>query len=276
MSTRKPRHAQTLLSRAIGALSVLLRVALAAALLLLIVSKWRAHGPLGPGPGSTVDGTRGSNDTVASPASPGAWLGSGSHALPDGAGAGLATPGLATPGRNASALPSSSAPGRPVEGHPPAHGLGGHRHARHDRTGLRPALLRLYEEEQRRACWDMLLAQPWWKICVLATFVSYVAFRRGHHEESLLVLRGLGLQTSSTSSTYLSLTPLTRFIPTAQVQDIFIHEAFKGFEVRFYVVVVVEGEDEVVVVFPKLLPRLHILEQVWRGARACLYDSKET
>ena len=46
------------------------------------------------------------------------------------------------------------------------------------------------------------------------------------------------------------MTPLTRFIPTAQVQDIFIHEAFKGFEVRFYVVVVVEGEDEVVVVFP--------------------------
>ena len=64
------------------------------------------------------------------------------------------------------------------------------------------------------------------------------------------MLRGLGLQTSSTSSTYLSLTTSTRFIPTAQVQDIFIHEAFKGFEVRFYVVVVVEGEDEVVVVFP--------------------------
>jgi len=68
-------------------------------------------------------------------------------------------------------------------------------------------------------------------------------------EESLLVLRTLGIQTSTTSSTYLS-TSTTRFIPTSQVQDIFIHEAFKGFEVRYYLTAVVEGEAEVVVVFP--------------------------
>lgn len=68
-------------------------------------------------------------------------------------------------------------------------------------------------------------------------------------EESLLVLRTLGIQTSTTSSTYLS-TSTTRFIPTSQVQDIFIHEAFKGFEVRYYLAAVVEGEAEVVVVFP--------------------------
>ena len=29
-----------------------------------------------------------------------------------------------------------------------------------------------------------------------------------------------------------------------------IHEAFKGFEVRFYLAVIVEGETEVLVVFP--------------------------
>ena len=68
-------------------------------------------------------------------------------------------------------------------------------------------------------------------------------------EESLLVLRTLGIQTSTTSSTYLS-SSTTRFIPTSLIQDIFIHEAFKGFEVRYYLAVVVEGEGEVVVVFP--------------------------
>jgi len=68
-------------------------------------------------------------------------------------------------------------------------------------------------------------------------------------EESLLVLRGLGIQTSSSSPTYLS-TPTTRFIPTTAIQDIFIHEAFKGFEVRFYLAIVVQGEEDVVVVFP--------------------------
>jgi hypothetical protein len=93
-------------------------------------------------------------------------------------------------------------------------------------------------------------------------------------EESLTVLRGLGIQTSTTSSTYLQ-TPTTRFIPTTSIQDIFIHEAFKGFEVRFYLVIVVEGEEDVVVVFPKLLPRRAILEEVWRGARKCLWEGKD-
>lgn len=32
--------------------------------------------------------------------------------------------------------------------------------------------------------------------------------------------------------------------------DIVIHEAFRGFEVRYYLAVVVEGEGAVVVVFP--------------------------
>ena len=34
----------------------------------------------------------------------------------------------------------------------------------------------------------------------------------------------------------------------------------------------VEGEEEVVVVFPRLLPRRGILETVWRGVRVCLYE----
>jgi len=101
----------------------------------------------------------------------------------------------------------------------------------------------------------------------------YLVFRRGYSEESLLVVRGLGVQTSTSSATYLS-TPATRFIPTTQIQDIVIHEAFKGFEVRFYLAIMVEGESEVIVVFPNLLPQRLILEEVWRGARRCLYEPK--
>jgi phosphatidylinositol glycan class H protein len=109
-------------------------------------------------------------------------------------------------------------------------------------------------------------------------------------EESLFVLRGLGIETTSSSSTYLS-TASTRFIPTTAIQDIFIYEAFKGFEVRFYLAIVVEGEEDVVVVFPvrgpnliifssladyqqNLLPGLAILEEVWRETRTCLYQPK--
>lgn len=124
---------------------------------------------------------------------------------------------------------------------------------------------------------------------------TYMCVRSAHTrsnsqaEESLLVIRGFGIQTSTSSSTYLS-TAATRFIPTTQIQDIVIHEAFKGFEVRFYLAVIVEGEPGVLVVFPvshplagirsmltqiqQMLPKREILEEVWRGTRRCLYDAK--
>lgn len=68
-------------------------------------------------------------------------------------------------------------------------------------------------------------------------------------EESLLTLSTLGIQTSTLSPSYL-LPATVRFIPTSSIRDIFIHEAFRGFEVRYYLAVVVEGEGRVVVVFP--------------------------
>lgn len=101
--------------------------------------------------------------------------------------------------------------------------------------------------------------------------ILYTIFLRIHTTESLLILRGLGIQTSTSSQTYLS-TATTRFIPTEKIQDILVNEAFKGFEVRYYLVIVVQGEEDVVVVFPRLLPRRVIIEKVWRGARACLYE----
>ncbi|KAF4584446.1 phosphatidylinositol N-acetylglucosaminyltransferase [Ophiocordyceps camponoti-floridani] len=94
-----------------------------------------------------------------------------------------------------------------------------------------------------------------------------------HARESLLVLRGLGVQTTEQSSSYLT-RPATRFIPTEKIQDIFINEAFRGFQVRYYLVVVVEAEPDVVVVFPGLLPPRHIVEAVWRGTRECLYEGR--
>lgn len=106
-----------------------------------------------------------------------------------------------------------------------------------------------------------------------AAVAFYILSLRVYARESLLVLRGLGVQTSESPATYLT-SPATRFIPTEKIQDIFINEAFRGFEVRYYLVVVVEGEDDVVVVFPGLLPRRKIVETVWRGVRKCLYETK--
>lgn len=87
-----------------------------------------------------------------------------------------------------------------------------------------------------------------WRMLLCAA-VTWLVLRKGFTEESLLVIRGLGIQTRTSSPTYFW-TSSTRFIPTSSIQDIFIYEAFKGFEVRFYLSIVVEGEEDVVVVFP--------------------------
>ena len=84
---------------------------------------------------------------------------------------------------------------------------------------------------------------------VACAALAWLIFRKGYTEESLLVIRGLGVQTTTSSGSYLG-TSSTRFIPTSNVQDVFIHEAFKGFDVKFYLSIVVEGEEDVVVVFP--------------------------
>lgn len=89
----------------------------------------------------------------------------------------------------------------------------------------------------------------WHYVLPLCAGVAWAITRRGYTEESLLVIRGLGVQTSTSSPSYLS-SASTRFIPTNMIQDIFIHEAFKGFEVKFYLAIVVEDEEDVVVVFP--------------------------
>ncbi|KAF4461126.1 phosphatidylinositol glycan class H [Fusarium albosuccineum] len=103
--------------------------------------------------------------------------------------------------------------------------------------------------------------------------VLWLLSRRGYASESILVMRGLGVQTSESPGSYLAGTA-TRFIPTEKIQDILVNEAFRGFEVRYYLVVVVEGEDDVVVVFPGLLPRRKIVEEAWRGVRRCLYERR--
>lgn len=107
-----------------------------------------------------------------------------------------------------------------------------------------------------------------------AAIIFYGLSIRVYSQESLLVMRGLGVQTSESPKSYLAGTA-TRFIPTEKIQDILINEAFRGFEVRYYLVVVVEGEDDLVVVFPGLLPRRAIVESVWRGARECLYEKRD-
>ncbi|KAI0385643.1 GPI-GlcNAc transferase complex, PIG-H component-domain-containing protein [Hypomontagnella monticulosa] len=112
---------------------------------------------------------------------------------------------------------------------------------------------------------------PTWVLIPSSLASLYLLSQRIHVEERLLVLRGLGIQTSSSGATIFSALK-TRFIPTDKITDVLINEAFHGFEVRHYLAVIVDDEEQVVVVFPKLIPRPRILEKVWRGVRECLYE----
>ncbi|KAI6092899.1 GPI-GlcNAc transferase complex, PIG-H component-domain-containing protein [Hypoxylon rubiginosum] len=113
-------------------------------------------------------------------------------------------------------------------------------------------------------------AIPPWILVPASLGALYSLSLRIGNEERLLVLRGLGVQTSTGGRTVFH--PLqTRFIPTENVGDVLVNEAFRGFGVRHYLVVVVRGEDRLVVVFPKLLPRLDDVVRVLEGARECLY-----
>ncbi|EPE06271.1 phosphatidylinositol n-acetylglucosaminyltransferase [Ophiostoma piceae UAMH 11346] len=139
-------------------------------------------------------------------------------------------------------------------------------------------------------------AAPPWIVLPLCAAALWASVARVHTSESLLVLRGLGIQTRSTGATYLGElvsglsvvwwalampiallarffsisredpssssapsgsalfnlclsnydgyygepTPAaTRFIPTEKLQDLLVNEAFRGFEVRYYLVAVV-------------------------------------
>ncbi|KAG8160427.1 hypothetical protein KVR01_009963 [Diaporthe batatas] len=114
---------------------------------------------------------------------------------------------------------------------------------------------------------------PPYAALALCAAVAYVTTLRVHTTESLLVLRGLGVQTSSVGGSYLAgWRAGTRFIPTEKIRDVLINEAFRGIAVRYYLIVVVEGEDDVVVVFPRLLPGRGVVEAVWRGVRGCLWE----
>lgn len=112
---------------------------------------------------------------------------------------------------------------------------------------------------------------PPWVLLPSCLAALYLLSQRIGVEERLLVLRGLGIQTSSSGATIFSALR-TRFIPTDKITDVLINEAFHGFEARHYLVVIVDGEEHLVVVFPKLMPRRRIVEKVWRGVRECLYE----
>eukprot|EP00898_Chlorokybus_atmophyticus_P000097 jgi/Chlat1/1088/Chrsp110S01545 len=89
--------------------------------------------------------------------------------------------------------------------------------------------------------------------------------------ESLLVLRGVGVQLCTTY--YSGLSSFT-FLDIERVRALVINEAIGAVTCHFYMAIIVEGSDSMTLVFPKLLPRIAILRKVYQEAHPAMFPQE--
>lgn len=104
-------------------------------------------------------------------------------------------------------------------------------------------------------------------------FVSFVFLLYRQHtqvsEESLLLIRGVGLQIRTTYKLFNR--TQTQFIDRARITDILINEGITRSQVRYYLAIFVKDDGKMAVVFEHLLPRINpFLLQVYHGAREAM------
>ncbi|CAG8532333.1 8120_t:CDS:2 [Acaulospora morrowiae] len=90
--------------------------------------------------------------------------------------------------------------------------------------------------------------------------------------ESILSVRDVGVQVTTV---YLNGRSVSKFIDKSKISDIIINEGITMLQVKFYMAIIVEGQDRMVVVFQHLLPKLNVLIQVYRGTRSVIFNEME-
>ncbi|CAG8614134.1 12986_t:CDS:2 [Gigaspora rosea] len=91
-------------------------------------------------------------------------------------------------------------------------------------------------------------------------------------QESILSIRDIGIQVETV---YINGRTVSRFIERSKISDIIINEGITMLQVKFYMAIIVEGQDKMVVVFQHLLPKYSILIQVYRGTRSIIFNESE-
>ncbi|KAG4103354.1 hypothetical protein H8356DRAFT_1644587 [Neocallimastix lanati (nom. inval.)] len=86
-------------------------------------------------------------------------------------------------------------------------------------------------------------------------------------EESLLVVRDLGVQIKTT---YPFRRTYSRFIDKSKIGQIIINEGITAFQVKFYLAVLISGEDHMEVVYKSLIPKLKILKFIYKESNEIL------
>ncbi|KAJ1646713.1 hypothetical protein LPJ64_001827 [Coemansia asiatica] len=92
------------------------------------------------------------------------------------------------------------------------------------------------------------------------------------YQESLVVIRNVGIQTEAVT---LAGFRSVRSFELSQIEDLIIHEALQLFEYRYYMAILPKDpKDNIVIMFPHLLPRLGGLLPVYHGSRHLLFRNK--
>ncbi|RHZ47079.1 hypothetical protein Glove_593g32 [Diversispora epigaea] len=90
--------------------------------------------------------------------------------------------------------------------------------------------------------------------------------------ESILLIRDVGVQVKTV---YLNGRIVSKFIDKDKISNIVINEGITILQVKFYMVILVEEADRMVVVFQHLLPKLNVLLQVYQGTRSIIFNEME-
>lgn len=124
---------------------------------------------------------------------------------------------------------------------------------------------------------------------VLLIIILMVLFNWQESEDTLLIMRDIGIQLTSNGGWKFSGNRKETFIPRKSIIDLVVHEAFHGYgEVIFYLCVLKKpnnanndsllrshDDQTIYVVFPNILPSKEILIKVWKTSRKVLFgDSR--
>ncbi|CAM9856141.1 unnamed protein product [Discosporangium mesarthrocarpum] len=101
-------------------------------------------------------------------------------------------------------------------------------------------------------------------VCLLWSFQHRLIVK----EESLLVIPDLGVQIATK---YADGRETTQFLDRAKIKEVLINEGITMQRVIFYMAFIVVGQDEMVVPFNNLKPRLDVLAEIYRGTRALIF-----
>ena len=94
----------------------------------------------------------------------------------------------------------------------------------------------------------------------------------GVQEECVTACRGIGLQISSSS--LFGLRKESTFVDLNCIQALAIHEGFYRHQCIFYLCVVVDQREDVLVLFSNTVPRLAVARRILRGLRETLYHER--